>query len=415
MMRRLVSLLILVTSIACGTALEAQTVPIRELSAPSAKSVRHFGTILNVRELPHKQLLVNDGGNRQLFLLDSTLTRAIIVFDSANALGLSYGPRASPLIPYLADSSIFVDGASSSLLVIDPSGKLSHAISAPQTRDLRYLSASASGVDARGNLIYRIATFAPPKPPSKAGDPTVIQQPDSALIVRANFASRTVDTLARVRMNNGSRTEIQRDENGKTLSTKFVINPVVKIDEWAVLSGGSIALVRGQDYHIDWYRTNDQMESTSRLPFDWKRLTDDAKQSLIDSTRRAMEKELNDSREAIVNSATAIPNDGPRQPPPALPAITFVPLSEMSDYYPPIRFGAARADLDNRLWILPTTSSQSKNGELIYDVVNEKGQLTERIRVPVGRSIAGFGHNDVVYLASKNSDGWSLERTKILH
>jgi hypothetical protein len=279
---------------------------------------------------------------------------------------------------------------------------------------LRYLSASASGIDTHGNLIYRVAAFAPPKPPTKPGDPTVIQQPDSAPIVRANFSSRTVDTLARVRINNGSRTEVQRDDAGKTLSTKFVINPIVKIDEWAVLSDGSIALVRGQDYHIDWYRSNGKMESTPKLPFDWKRLTDEAKQSLIDSTRLAEEKQLADAQAAAAKSPPTIPNDGPRPAPPPIPQITFVPLNEMSDYYPPIRFGAVRADLDNHLWILPATSSQSKNGELIYDVVNDKGQLTERVRVPVGRSIVGFGHFDIVYLASKTSEGWLLERTKIL-
>ena len=337
-----------------------------------------------------------------------------MVFDSSNGRAQSYGTRASPLIPYLADSSIFVDGASTSLLVIDPDGKFARTMAAPHARDLRFLSSSAGGIDAQGNLIYRVATFAPPRPPAKAGDPTIIQQPDSAPIVRANFTTRSVDTLGRVRVSNGSRTEVQHDENGKTLSTRFVINPVVKIDEWAVLSGGSIAFVRGQDYHIDWYR-NGTVESTPKLPFDWKRLADEDKQLLIDSTRRAMNRELNDSRAAMVNSTLTIPNDGPRPPPPTMPQITFVPFNEIADYQPPVRPGAVRADLDNRLWILPATSNQSKNGELVYDLVNDKGQLLERVRIPPGRSIAGFGHNGVVYLMSKSDDGWLLERTRVLH
>jgi hypothetical protein len=97
------------------------------------------------------------------------------------------------------------------------------------------------------------------------------------------------------------------------------------------------------------------------------------------------------------------------------PTIEFVPLKEISDYYPAIRSGAARADLDGNLWILPTTSAQSKAGELVYDVVSSKGDLVQRVRLPVGRSIAGFGHKGIVYLMYRDdaAKGWFLERTKI--
>ena len=30
------------------------------------------------------------------------------------------------------------------------------------------------------------------------------------------------------------------------------INPMPIVDDWAVLSDGSIAIVRGQDYHVDF-------------------------------------------------------------------------------------------------------------------------------------------------------------------
>ena len=97
------------------------------------------------------------------------------------------------------------------------------------------------------------------------------------------------------------------------------------------------------------------------------------------------------------------------------PQITeFVPLSEIADYYPPIREGAAIADLDGNLWILPTTSAQSKNGELVYDVVNPKRGLFERVRLPAGRSVLGFGKGGVVYLMSGDrASGFALERTKL--
>ena len=93
----------------------------------------------------------------------------------------------------------------------------------------------------------------------------------------------------------------------------------------------------------------------------------------------------------------------------------YVPpeLKDIPDYYPSIRQGAATADLDGNLWILPNTSAQSRNGELVYDVVNVKGDF-HRVRLPVGRSIAGFGKGGVVFLLSGDrASGFYLERTRL--
>jgi hypothetical protein len=72
---------------------------------------------------------------------------------------------------------------------------------------------------------------------------------------------------------------------------------------------------------------------------------------------------------------------------------------ELPDYFPPVRAGAPmRVDPAGNLWILPTTSSQAKGG-LLYDVVNRKGEVTERVQLPEGRALAGFGAGGTVYFA----------------
>ena len=96
------------------------------------------------------------------------------------------------------------------------------------------------------------------------------------------------------------------------------------------------------------------------------------------------------------------------------PITEFVPMSEIGEYYPPIRAGAAKADADGNLWVLPTTSAQAKAGELVYDIIDNRGALKERVRVPAGRSIAGFGKGGVVYLMFRDAaNEWHLERTKM--
>jgi hypothetical protein len=79
-----------------------------------------------------------------------------------------------------------------------------------------------------------------------------------------------------------------------------------------------------------------------------------------------------------------------------------------------VRANAARGDRDGNLWILPSTSAQAVAGELVYDVINRKGELAYRVRAPLGRSIAGFGPGGTVYLLYGDlTNGFRLERARV--
>src|SRR5213079_317595 len=77
--------------------------------------------------------------------------------------------------------------------------------------------------------------------------------------------------------------------------------------------------------------------------------------------------------------------------------IGIVPDSEFPGFWPPIEPGSVLADLDGHLWILPTTSTNSANG-FTYDVVDRKGEVFERVQLPKGHVLAGFGPRNVLYL-----------------
>jgi len=44
--------------------------------------------------------------------------------------------------------------------------------------------------------------------------------------------------------------------------------------------------------------------------------------------------------------------------------------------------------------------------------VNRKGELTERIQLPPGRTLAGFGPNGMMYLAVREGRNLFIERYK---
>jgi hypothetical protein len=96
--------------------------------------------------------------------------------------------------------------------------------------------------------------------------------------------------------------------------------------------------------------------------------------------------------------------------------LQFVDPSELPDYRPPFLANASRADAQGNLWVR-TTAAPTAPGALVYDVVNAKGELVERVQVPAGRQIVGFGPEGSVYLVAREGTGptavTTLERARV--
>jgi len=398
-------------------------VPIYGVSAPLARTGTTLGAVIGVRELPDHRVIVNDAGRRQLKIFDGSLAVATVALDSIPGGSNSYGPRPVMMFPYLGDSTVISDFVERDGLVLDRDGRVARAMALPQWEDgwvpFPQPFPAPQAMDHKGRLLGKAGTAV------RAGGFIA----DSTLIVRADLETRQVDIVGAVH-HDGGRNRSDPPEDGKRVVTT-IIQPVPTLDSWAVLSDGTIAFVRGHDYHVDWILPDGSKSSSDKLPFDWKRLTDDDKQKLVDSAKVVWDSLMmirNKRVNTPVTSSRAdggdLPNgatgrSGGGTPAPgsgqqgSIQHMISVPLSEIPDYYPPIRENSAIADLDGNLWILTTTTAQSKHGELVYDVVNPKKGLFERVRMPEGRSIAGFGKG-VLYLQSGNrTDGFYLERVKL--
>ncbi len=394
-------------------------IPTRSLGAVTAVSTDSLGARVAVRPLSSGKVLVNDVARQRVLLFDASLKSATVVMDSGSSGANAAMPMAiqsAQLIPYLADSSLYVDVSSMSLLVLDPNGKVGHVMALPKPRDAIFLAmGSVYGVpmaDNKGRLVYRGVIINPPKPPDPNAPQTPFgafrlpEQPDSAPIVRADFDTRSVDTLMTMKALKPGNMSMSTGKDGN-FALKVTINPLDTGDEWAILTDGTIAVVRAHDYHIDWLDPDGTKRSTPKMPFDWKRLSDEQKQFKIDSLRPEMEKQLKAQGASLPTIPT--PN-GPRR---ISIEFDFVPLNKIPDYEPPISPGSVRADLDNNLWIVPRTAVGAGTTGLLYDVVNRKGEIIERVSFPKGRVLAGFGPGGVVYLLNTDGKSSLLERASI--
>ena len=415
-MKKTNAALIAMTLAALSGALRAQSLPpIRPLGPVTAVAKEPLGAVSSVRHLPDGRVLVNDIVARRVVMFDSSLSTVTLVADTTSATASAYGTRPGGLIAYRGDSTLFIDPASLSMLLIDPNGKIARVMSAPRAGDIGFLIGGPfgnPGFDQQGRLVYR----APPQflmrgpPPSGGGMPEMPSPPDSAALVRFDLATRKLDTATffktpKMNMN------ITRSPDGGIRMTSTV-NPLLQGDDWAILSDGTIALVRAKDYHVDWLSPQGTLTSSPKIPFQWERLTDEAKVALIDSARTAIVKARASGQpggggEVMIRTigGPGAAGAGAELPPP-----TMISPSELPDYKPAFPPGSTRADAEGNLWI---RTSQNVNGIPVYNVINRKGELIDRVQLPKNRALAGFGPGGVVYLAVRDGTTAHLEKARV--
>jgi hypothetical protein len=471
------SLIIAASLVAATAAAQAPVgPPIRKISTASALSTEQIGGITSVRELPGGRVLVNDGQRRRLLLMDSTLKTIDVVLDSLTEVVNAYGVRAGALIAYRGDSTLFIDPASYAVLVLDDSARIVRVRSVPRVRDVGWIISGGNGIpgiDAKGRLVYRInAEAGPPAVAPPRGVPWFPQDPDSAFIVAMDFDTRKMDTLGSIRTPKNPFSVKTYPTGGFDISS--LTNPMPATDDWGVVSDGSVAFVRYRDYRIEYLDASGKLTSSPKLPFDWVRLTDEDKQHIVDSVANQQRRQNVSSYVASmirwVNTYNQqypkdfrapegyVPSTGylrtwklpegvkfpekyiygcspgeeavntPAGTPSCIPQPVSIPgnvplaprmresnvmdWKEMPDYRPPFNSGAVRADADGNLWIR-TASPKPVAGGPVFDIVSREGQLVDRLQVPSGYNIVGFGKGRIVYLQMRDAQGVHLARVRL--
>ncbi|HVZ47582.1 MAG TPA: hypothetical protein VG916_02250, partial [Gemmatimonadaceae bacterium] len=283
--------------------------PIRPLGKVTAAASELLTAVSQVRALPDGRVLVNDNGGRKVVLFDAGLTSYAVVADTTSATANAYSSRAGGLIPYKGDSTLFVDPTSLSMLVIDGRGQVARVMSVPRPNDANSLVGGPNGTpafDAQGRLVYRASPQlrftqnASGRAGGSGAAPTgfaMPELPDSIALVRIDLATRAVDTIAKLRITK-QKMNMSQSADGR-MSITPVMNPMQYVDDWAVTSDGRVAVIRGQEYRVDWIGADDKVAASQKIPFAWRHLDDSTKTAFLDSTRAAMEKLREEAQKRI--------------------------------------------------------------------------------------------------------------------
>jgi hypothetical protein len=452
------SVLLLVATAAVAQTPTTPKIPVRQLPTATATSTDSIGSVAAVRQLPNGNVLLNDQARRRIVLLDPNMKVIGLIADSTSTTNNAYGVRPGGMISYRGDSTLFIDPAGLSMLVIDPSGKIIRTMAAPRANDVNFLTGGAAGnpgFDTDGRLVYRTVDFGFGRgrgPGPQPGQPFVPPAPpDSSALVRFDLATRKLDTVGFFKIPK-SNISMTQDANGR-MNVSITMNPLPVVDDWAVMSDGTVAFVRGSDYHVDFIGAGGVKRSAEKIPYEWQRMNDDDKSRFLDSAKAAIERTraavaaggpgadaaMRQGMEAMGmgggGGTPMIITMGPGGPggaappqrggdgggrgagaPPAgggggfqVPPINMVPISELPDYKPVFGNGSVRADMDGRLWVR-TIPTKPTPGGAIYDVIDKEGKLVDKIQVPAGTTIAGFGKGGIVYLGVRDASGIHVQR-----
>jgi hypothetical protein len=425
-------MLLAVLSCAALTAGAQKAPPIRQIGRLERVTTDSLGSVRLAIPMQHGSVLVHDGKNRRVLLFDSTLAHALVVADTTDKTNSAYGRSLGELIPYRGDSALFVDVGGLSMMVIDPSGKLGRVMAIPRADDAqRMLDVfGLPGFDGSGRIIYsvsnrdqghRVACCVehPGRLPQYRAGSHPIPKADSVQLIRIDLATRALDTIASVKVE----IDMQRfvtDDDGVIQSLEWLTAPLQTVDSWTVMSDGTLAIVRGRDLHVDFFGADGRWTSSPKLPFDWERVDDTRKLALIDSGTKALQERAG---RAAVSSAGGgrgavggrggggAAAAGGRGAMTRIPDVVVRPnQADVADYVPAIDEHSVSADAENNLWIRTSTRV---DGRPVYDVVNRRGEMVDRVQLPAFRTIAGFGAG-VIYMAVADGTGQvRLERARV--
>jgi hypothetical protein len=433
---------------ATGAATAQKPPPVRQIGKLERISTDSLASASTVVSLSNGGVFVNDITGRRVVLFDSTLSRLVIVADTTSATANAYTPRPGTLIRYHGDTALLIAPSSLSMLVLGPIGNIVRVMAIPRSNEAQAFGGGnwgTPGFDARGRLIYfntlgvlpGVTMLRPQEPLGPDGEPISLRQAviagfvtasnqkiDSAVIIRADLVTRGVDTAAWIKVPRARRV-LKADDQHLLKTIETTPDPLPLVDDWVVMRDGSLAIVRGRDYHVDWLDGNGRWSSSPRMPFDWQRVDDSRKQVLIDSAVADWQKTFDRVAEARRSGGGGAAagrgaggsggrgggGGGGGGGSDIAPNIAVRPsLNDVPDYFPPFKLGASRADDDGNIWILTTAIV---NRRPVYDIVNRRGELFDRVQLPEFRTLAGFGPG-VVYMAVKDSTGVvHVERARV--
>jgi hypothetical protein len=281
-------------------------------------------------------------------------------------------------------------------------------------------SAGRSAISSRYGFVYDASGVYRPDPPPGTRDSTVLTVQDSVEIVAMNPSTGEVDEL--LWLARGATRE-WTVKGGRATVGKLLPTLMDPRDGWAVMADGSIGILRTRDYHMEWLGADGAFTVSPRIPFPGGKRTDDDEARIADSVnaehKRLYEEQL--AAKAVDSVAgrnlwTITGANGTSRTMSTTVVLQprYYEAANVGDYrLATVSSGATLfSDADNNVWI-HVAYPGAPTGVAVYDIVNRKGALVDRVQLPEGRILVGLGSAGLAYLVSHDAGMARLEVVRL--
>jgi hypothetical protein len=207
--------------------------------APTPDSAPRFNRVTSVRELRDGRVLVSDIGQMKAFVLSRDLTSGAQIGRTGEGPGEH---KSADLLLSSGDTTLIFDILSARFLHVGPDGSIGRTQAIRRTGGANTLPPEIRANDATG-AIYFAGTRA-----NRPSDETR----DSVPVLRRGVDAELTDTVAWVRVPVAG---MRRAKNADSL-IRSRPDPFEWRDVWTVDQSGRVALVRGDEYRMDYIERN---------------------------------------------------------------------------------------------------------------------------------------------------------------
>lgn len=390
------ALALAVTGLAQTTPTFSQEVKEHTLASPTASFPEGLGAVRGVRELPDGRVLVSDG-----------LGKAVLVWDLTGGADTIGGIGGGPAEYQLPDAlwalpdgrTLLVDLGNGRLteLRADLSfGEITPIAQAPPTdaeppspqtvqRRMQQISfVLPRGVDHQGRIYYQDLGMG---------------MTDSIPVKRLDPATGETEAVGLIKG-----PELSRSESGGAGDRNVQIRqvPLAPQDAWAVAWDGRVAMVRADDYHLEWIHPDGRVVSGESV--DYRPLpirTADKEEWVADQARNGLSVavSIENGRRHTAFSRGGRGGGG-----------SAIDSYEWPEAKPAFRSSGMRVSRAGDAWVerhVPAGDAR------LFDVFGADGNLKARVRLPEDRELVAFGDGSVYLIRIDEFDFNWLERYEL--
>lgn len=357
-----------VFSLASFSTLAAQRIPSYPLPPADAIHPHEFTSISSLRELRDGRVIVTDGREQRLLLLDYRTGESREI--GRKGKGPNEYSMVAHVIAIAGDSSAMTDFSNQRWLLLD--GDRIVETVPPDNPAVLASQAVFFGADSLGHVVRKVS-------PTYGDGVTLTTERDSGAVVLISRRSGRADTVAKLRLA-PRRMERRSDADGRiTFSSTFVTQLLAAEEDFVLFRDGALAVGRHAPFRVDWRLPDGRWVYGDSIPIPKIRVT-------------PRERRVYDERQVAARAGqTPMPAGFPQPPKADFPE--FIPAFPMGQGL----FAGPRGTL------LVRRTKSADFPAMTYLVIDRAGKLTGTFTLSNREAVVGVSDR-AIYISERDED-----------